>query len=301
MQNDVLPVFLGATEGAYALCRSFYHDYGICSLVIDEQVPPLFESTKVAAACSFPHVAVPRILERVLEDIHEKGRGKSLLLIPATAQYLAIVSAQRETLEKMFLMPHLPTLGAEQLLNFEPTALAFLYRSGTGDARVIYGEVCAAAASGEPLGVIASPIPQNIEEMILADAENLSRGCYLFYLAEKEEGIVCAREAAPLHPLMAFVTAMDASIPEWMITETVLAETLAPKDESLCGVFTLFSFRKTKRFMKKASQRKAKKLFRRRLATALYVKKGEAKNAEISHVFCSMYRLFARKTKKTKK
>jgi len=300
MQNDVLPVFLGATEGAYALCRAFYHDYGICSLVIDEQIPPLFENTKVAAACSFPHVTVPRILERVLEDIHEKGRGKSLLLIPATAQYLSIVTAQKDVLETMFLMPHLPTPCAEQALDLVPAALALLYRSGTGDARVIYGEVCA-AASGEPLGVIASPIPQNIEEKILADAENLSRGCYLFYLAEQDDKVVYVREAAPLHPLMAFTTAMDASIPEWMITETVLAEPLAPKDESLCGIFTLFSFRKTKRFINKASRKDAKKLFRRRLATALYVKKGEAKNTEISRIFRSMYRLFAGKTEKTKK
>ena len=283
-EQDILPLILGASDGAYALCRSFFHDYGISPVVLDEEIPPLFAESGCVMALAVPHVRKEHILMRALEDIFGKSHGKSLLLIPADADFLACVTHRKDELEKMFLLPHLPT-PSNDALSISPFATAFLYRAADGTCRTAYADVCALTADGAPLAVIAAPIPGDVEAALQESAENLSRGCYLFYLTKSEEGVRFVREGAVLHPLMAFLGALDASIPEWMSCECVLVTPLPLVDESLCGIFSLVPIRKifSRIFSHKKAQARA--LMRKNFALSLYTVQNERFSLRLWHIF----------------
>lgn len=282
MKQDVLPVILGMEGGAYALSRAFYHDYGIIPLVLDEEVSPLFSSTFSAYACAVKNLRKGDIFYRTLEDIAGKAQGKSLLLIPANAHFLSLTLEREEPLSKMFLLPHLPT-PSKDALPYPPSALALLYRTGNGQCRTVFARVLANAPSGSVTALLAENIPEEIDEKIKAQAKTLRRGIYLFYL--DEEGALY-RDGAVLPTLLAFSAAKDASIPEWMIAETVLCTPLPETQAELSGVFTLFSYWKTKRFLSRATRR----AIRRKQKCALYSFKEEGSRRDIARAFRALYR-----------
>lgn len=282
MKQDVLPVILGTEGGAYALAHAFYHDYGIIPLVLDESFPPLFSHTFSAFACEVKNLRKSDIFYRTLEDIAGKAKGKSLILIPASADYLSLTREREQALSKMFLMPHLPTPSADTLPE-NPVSLALLYRTGEGQCRTVFSRVLAKAPSGSVTALLAEPIPEEIDERIKEEAKALSRGIYLFYL-DKEGGL--CREASVLPALIAFCAAKDASIPEWMIAETVLCIPLPKTQAELSGVFTLFPYGKTKRFLSRAQRR----ALRFRQKCALYTFKEEGARRDIARVFRALFR-----------
>ena len=282
MRQDVLPVILGANEGAYALSRAFYHDYGIVPLVVDEGDSSLFSHTFCAYFSAVKNVRKPDILYRTLEDFAGKAKGKSLILIPADGQFLSLVLEKEAWLSTMFLLPHLPTPSAD-IEPRAPRALALLYRTGEGECRTVYAELLAKAPSGCVTALLTDNIPSSIEGKIKAEAETLRRGIYLFYI-DGEEKIY--RESAVLSPLLAFSAAKDASFPEWIINESVLCEPLPETQKELSALFTLFSYRKTRRFLRKAD----KKRVRRVQKCALYTLKEEGVRRDIARVFKGLYR-----------
>lgn len=282
MKQDVLPVILGTEDGAYALAHAFYHDYGIIPLVLDEKLPPLFSHTFSAYACEVKNFRKSDIFYRTLEDIAGKAKGKSLILIPANAEYLSLTLQRKGELSKMFLMPHLPTPSADALPN-APVALALLYRTGAGECRTVFSRVLAKSPSGSVTALLAEPISKDVDERIKAEAKVLRRGVYLFYL-DKEDKI--CREASVLPALIAFCAAKDASIPEWMIAETVLCVPLPETQAELSGVFTLFPYGKTRRYLSRAQRR----ALRFRQKCALYTFKEEGVRRDIARVFRALYR-----------
>ena len=282
MKQDVLPVILGASEGAYALSHAFFHDYGIIPLVLDEEIPELFSHTFCAYADEIKNVRKAHILYRVLEDIASKAQGKSLILIPADAHFLSLVEENAEALEKSFLMPHVPT-PSKDTLPCDAVSLALLYRAKNGECRTVYAHVLAKAPSGEITALKAENIPESINENIVEQAKKLRRGIYLFAL--DREGRLY-RDEAILPRLLAFSAAKDASFPEWMINETVLCTPLVETQSALSGVFTLFPYRKTKRFLSR-SQRKA---LRRVERCTLYSFKEEGLRRDIGRVFKALYK-----------
>ena len=281
MKQDVLPVILGATSGAYALSHAFFHDYGIVPLVLDEEIPPLFSHTFCAYADEIKNLQRPHILYRVLEDIASKAQGKSLILIPANAHFLSLVEENAEVLERSFLMPHLPTL-AENAPPADTVALTLLYRAKSGKCRTVFARVLAKAPSGEITALEAANIPKELNEKIEREAQSLRRGISLFVI--DREGRL-HRDTAVLPHLLAFSAAKDASFPEWMIAETVLCTPLPETQPSLSGAFTLFPYRKTKRFLSRA-QRKGLRGVQK---CALYTFKVEGVRRDIARVFNALY------------
>lgn len=282
MKQDVLPIILGATDGAYALAHAFFHDYGIVPLVLDDCDSLLFKHTFCAYQSIVKNVRKPDTFYRVAEDMAVKCQGKSLLLIPADGCFLSLVSERVSWLSKMFLLPHLPTPSFEKKPD-DVVALALLYRTGRGECRTVYARTLAKSPSGEFTALLAQNIPDVIAEDIKAQAPNLCRGIYLFYI--DSEGKLY-RDGSVLSPLVAFSAAKDASLPEWMINETVLCEPLPETQEELSALFTLFPYRKTRRFLTRA----ARKTVRHIQKCSLYSFKEEGVRRDIARVFKALYR-----------
>ena len=286
MREDVLPIILGANEGAYALSNAFYHDYGIIPLVFDSKPSALFSATACAYFVEFENIRKKDILYRTLDDIHSKKQGKSLILIPADKEFLSFVREREEWLSKMFLLPHLPTPCADKIPE-DLSSLTLLYRAGKGECRTVFGRVLSLFPSGKAGAVLTENIPADIEENIEREAQGLSRGIYLFYIGA--DGVLY-RDGSVLSPLCAFAAAKDASIPEWIIEETVLCNPLTETQKKLFALFTLFPYRKCRRFL----SRKDRKSLRRVEKCALYGFKTEGFRKDIARIFKELYRSYAR-------
>jgi len=289
MKRDVLPVILGATVGAYALSHAFFHDYGIVPLVLDEEIPPLFAHTFCAYADEIKNLRKGHILYRVLEDIAGKAQGKSLILIPSDAHFLSLVKENAEVLEKLFLIPHLPTPCVEAFAD-TAEALVLLYRAGNGECRTVFGRVLAFSPSGSITAVLTENIPLNVKEKIEREAQSLSRGIYLFYLDREGRP---HRDGSVLSPLLAFSAAKDASIPEWLIAETVLCKPLPETQRGLFALFTVFPYRKTRCFL----SRTQRKTVRGVQKCSLYSYKEEGIRRDIARVFGVLYKAHTQENK----
>ncbi len=281
MKQDVLPVILGATSGAYALSHAFFHDYGIIPLVLDEEIPPLFSHTFCAYADEIKNLRKGHILYRVLEDIASKAQGKSLILIPADAHFLSLVEENAKVLEKSFLLPHMPTPSSD-MLPCNAVSLVLLYRAKNGECRTVFAHILAKAPSGEIAVLRAQNIPTDIRESVVREAKALRRGIYLFFI--DREGRLY-RDSTVLSHLIAFCAAKDASLPEWLIAETVLCTPLPETQSVLSGAFTLFPYRKSKRFLSGAQ----KKSLRGVEKCVLYSFKEEGVRRDIARVFRALY------------
>lgn len=286
MKNDILPILLGATEGAYALSRAFYHDYGIRPLVLDEHSLPLLCKTDCARLLVRKNLSRPHILFRVLEDIYEEEKGKNLLLIPVTEAYTERLREREAWLSSMFLLPHMPTL-LEREEGGNPFALLFLYRAEDGAVRTAFGEI-AAWANKAPAAILARPTPHELSDAVWGIAKDLSRGCYLFFLCEDENGETeLLSMGADFSPLSAMTFAHDVSIPELFITEQVLCDPLPESDGELFGIFSLFSYHKTKRLVLPALKKEYKQ--KRRRFTSLYSFGTEPFSFAMHRIFRSFY------------
>ncbi len=289
MQNDIFPILLGATDGAYALCRAFYHDYGIRPLVLDETLPDLFYHTACAQPKRVKNFSHASLFCRVLEDIYEDKRGKNLLLIPMTAAYADEVREREEHLVRMFLLPHLPSpletkdIGAAK-------ALVFLYRALSGACCTVYGELAAQTKCGAPLAFIARPIPNGIQEALFALSSNLSRGCYLFALSEQNEKTVFSPFSADFSPFASLTMAADVSIPELFLRETVFCEPLPALDETLLGAFSLFPYRKVKKYMKSTVKKECARLGARGAFLSLFHLRQDRFSLSLHRIFRDCYR-----------
>lgn len=301
MQNDILPVILGASEGAYALARSFHHDYGIRPLVLDEAPSPLFLHSDAARFCSVAHLASPHILYRVLTDFYEEDKRKCYLLIPATSHYLACVREREAWLSTMFLMPHLPSLESGEVLR-DPIAALFLYRSAEGDCILAYADVIAKTETQAPVTLLAAACPDEIEAAVLEAAKSLSRGCYLFYLdRDEEDGLSLVMAEEPLSPLMSLTLAHDISIPELFLREVVLCEPIEPPSGALYGAFSLFPYRKVKRLLSKEGKKECRRHAKCGNLISLYTLKNERFSFSLNRIFdsfCLKYGIKKRKIKK---
>ena len=281
MRQDVLPIILGTSEGAYALAHAFYHDYGIIPLVLDDRPSPLFSASLCAYFVESKSIRKKDILYRTLDDIHSKKQGKSLILIPSDKEFLSFVLEREESLSKMFLLPHLPSPSSCDLPK-EPSALALLYRTGKGDIRTVFARVFSLMPNGSVGALLTENIPSLIEERIKKEAEVLSRGIYLFYV--DAEGVLY-RDDAVLSPLLAFSSAKDASLPEWILEETVLCNPLNETSTRLFAFFSLFPYRKSRRFL----SREKRKQLRGIEKCTLYGFKTEGVRKDIARVFKLLY------------
>ncbi len=287
MKNDILPILLGATDGAYALARAFYHDYGICPLVLDESPSPLFEATACARLWVRKNLARPHILYRVLEDIYEETKGKSLVLLPMTEAFTERLREREAWLSAMFLLPHMPTALSREECG-SPDAILFLYRAADGECRTVLGEV-AACSHGTPIAAFARPVTRELSAAVQAFAEGLSRGAYLFYLGTDGDGEPSLlSQGSDFSPLCALTLANDVSIPELMISECVLCDPLPEPDGELLGVFSLFPRRQTQKYL--SSEGKKECRARRRRFVSLYSLSGDRFSLALWRVFRSFYR-----------
>ena len=81
MENDVIVLLLGATEGAYALAATFGGEYSIPVAVMDEKIPDAFEASAfIKETRDVPGISYRGIFMRALSDFYEAHAGKSLLL-----------------------------------------------------------------------------------------------------------------------------------------------------------------------------------------------------------------------------
>lgn len=281
MRRDVLPVILGANEGAYALSQAFYYGYGIVPLVLDDTDSPLFAATLCAYFRVQKNIRKKDILYRILEDFYEKNQGKSLILIPADAQLLSFVREREERLSLMYLLPHLPT-PSEDSIPKDARALAVLYRTGKGECRTVYADILARTPKGEVAAALAKNIPAATEAALKSAADALSRGVYLFY--EDEKGRLY-RDGETLPRLSALSAAKDASIPEWMLEEMVLSVPLSETQSELSGLFTLFPYRKVRRYLSKHDRKRVRSVQK----CALYTYRTEGFRRDIARVFKALW------------
>lgn len=295
MENDVFVLLLGANAGAYALAAAFA-EYGIPVTVMDGEVPNAFYASKhVQEVRRVPGIEYDGLLMRALSDFYEAHAGKSLLLLPTTEKYTERVLANREVLERMFLLPNKKWQKAESTAP-SPDALLLVYVGRTGALCAAYGKVTAKTEDGEPLAVVTEEAPS----ALLADIDRETPHFALYGVKENGACVALLDEDA-LSPLLAFSTAADLSLAEWMLTDYVSCGHLPEASIAPSGLFTLFSYGKTKKHFLPQSAKCAKALHRRRLCISLFTGKSETKNPLRRRILKRFYREFWQKKTKNKK
>lgn len=270
MRNDVIVLLLGATEGAYALAVTFSGDYGIPVCVMDREIPAAFSASAfVGQTHRVFGIEYSALFLRALSDFYEAHAGKSILLLPMTEEYTARVLAAQETLARMFLLPQ-KKCPDHQTPHFIPTAFLLLYVGRMGEARTVYGEVAARTQDGEPLALITKPTPEGLASRLSCDTPHFA----LYAVGSKGE-CVAAREGYA--PLLAFPSASDLSLAEWLLADYVTCDSIGWDGDVPSGLFTLFSYKRIKGYLLSAHSKEAKALRKQHLSVTLYPSRGETR------------------------
>lgn len=265
MKNEVVVLLLGANEGAYALASAFGGEYDIPTFVMDESIPNAFDASAfVKGTLSVPGIAYRGLFLRALSDFYEAHTGKSLLLIPTTAEYTARVVEEREVLERMFLLPMKKCANFKDLC-FAPDALLLFYVGRKGSVRTVYGSVAARTDAGKPLAVITKPTPKALLSQLAADVPHFS-----LYAVSEDGRCIPFGEDGALSPFVFFPSAADLSLAEWLLDDYVTCEDVGEDGDTPEGVFTLFNFGKTKKYLLSTKKTLTRQLCRRGLSLSLY-------------------------------
>lgn len=263
MGNDVIVLLLGTGEGAYALASAFAGDYGIPVCVMDEEISTAFSSSRrIKEVRTVSGMAYRGLFLRALSDFYEAYAGKSILLIPTTEAYTARVLEEREELERMFLLPQKKCLKTADL-TFSPSALLLHYVGREGSVHTAYGEIAASSGTGAPLALITKPTPKELLNDLPTDAPHFA----LYAVSEKGE---CVPVPEAYAPFLAFPSAADLSLAEWMLNDYVLCTPTEEQESTPTGLFALFSYARTKRYLIPSQKACAKALRRKRLLVRLY-------------------------------
>ena len=284
MNEDVIVLLLGATEGAYALAASFA-EYGVACAVMDEELPSVFaRSALFREVWRVPGIGYRGILLRALHDFYEKYAGKCLILLPTTEEYAARLLAEQEELALMYLMPQKALVSSEKAA-VSPVGLLLSYVGSTGRARTLYGEIVACAdpeyALGAPLALVTAKTPTSLPRRVPTGKPH-----FALYAVSKDGTLSPYAEDGALSPLVAFASAADTSLAEWILSDYVLC---AEEEEGERGedgeeenvpegVFSLASYRKTLPYLLPHAHARVKRLRRARLYLSLYVHREEKKN-----------------------
>lgn len=254
MEKDVAVLILGANEGSYAACRSFYTEFGIQPTVLDSQIPPLLRTSRFlrARAVSSFDLAFPSLCLRILEDERE-ALGKRVLLLPATPAYADFLLKEEAHLSPLFLLP----LGKAPSLPYGegtglPTGRLFAFLD-TRTARYCYAET--------PLYCGERPAfyrTKSLPLSLLSFCEGLkekAKGIFTFPVWEKEGDFLIGAPSSDLSSLPFFATAADVSPAELLLFCHVLCA--APSEASFApdGVYRILPRRQILRLLKNSEVR----------------------------------------------
>ncbi len=262
MENDVFVLILGATDGAYALAHTFFHDYGIRPTVIDTAAPSFITDSVSLSFERVPGLDTARMLLLAAERFYERHSGKSLFLFATKAEYADTLDAHRAHLEKMFFVPR--TLRGEGSLS-GARGLLFAYRTTEGEMRTAYGQTAAWLADGTP-SVLLARAPLALNE------DAIEKGSFALFAEDENENFTAVRD--PLSSALFFLTAADVSLPELLVTDYVLCEGLPP-EEWVAGLYSLCPYRLLKKRVLPPLRAETDKRYARRLATTLFFGKRE--------------------------
>lgn len=294
MDTDVIVLLLGANEGAYALAASFA-EYGIPAVLMDEEIPEIFErSAFFVEMRRVPGIGYRGLFLRALSDFYEKYAGKSLILIPTTEEYTARTLAERETLDRMYLLPQKSCLSLTAA-NEDTEGLLFLYTGREGKERFFYGRVVARTDRGEPIAVVTEPLPRSVSVLPKLEAQ----GFALYAVSDAGECSPCGGSGA-LSPLVAFPSASDTSLAEWILNDHVLCEE-GEEHAVSTAVFSLLPYRHLKPFLLPSAEKQVRALRRARLFLTLYPHRAERKNPFFRRAITRFALQNRQKTAKTKK
>lgn len=262
MENDVFVLILGATDGAYALAHTFFHDYGVRVTVMDREAPPCLAASRALTFERVSGMEEARMLLLAVERFYERHSGKSLFLFATKAEYADTLDAHRDRLEKMFFLPRV--LRGEGRLA-DARGLLFAYRTTEGEMRTAYGQTAAWLADGTP-AVLLARAPLALNE------DAIERGSFALLAEDENENFTAVKD--PLSSALFFLTAADVSLPELLVTDYVLCEGLPP-EEWVAGLYSLCPYPLLKKRVLPSLRAEADKRYARRLATALFFKKRE--------------------------
>ncbi|MBE6656334.1 MAG: hypothetical protein E7609_05660 [Ruminococcaceae bacterium] len=270
MRNDVIVLLLGATEGAYALAVTFSGDYGIPVCVMDREIPAAFSASAfVGQTRRVSGIEYSALFLRALSDFYEAHAGKSILLLPMTEEYTMRVLEEEETLVRMFILPQKKCPNFEDP-DFIPDAMLLLYVGRTGEARTVYGEVAARTQDGEPLALITKTVPEGLASRLSCDTPHFA----LYAVGPKGE---CVAVGEGYAPLLAFPSASDLSLAEWLLADYVTCESIGEDGDLPSGLFTLFPYAKIKKRFLSTHWAQAKALRKKHLSVTLYPAYGETR------------------------
>lgn len=286
MENDVFVLLLGANAGAYALAATFAGEYGIPVAVMDEHIPPaLSRSAFVGEARTVPGIGYRGILMRALSDFYAAHAGRSLLLIPTTEALTAAVLAEREELERMYLLPQKKVEKTENP-PFVPTGILLSYVSREGSTLALYGRVVARTESGEPLAVCTEQAPPELLAR-LGD----STPSFTLYAVAEDGRISPISDEGFLSPFCLFPSAADASLAEWMLADYVTCEALMPC-EAKTAVFSLCSYGALRPYILAGEREALRALKKKKLFLSFSSFRGEKRNPLYRRVlrgFCAEF------------
>lgn len=278
MNEDVIVLLLGATEGAYALAASFA-EYGVRCAVMDETVHTVFDrSALVGEVWRVPGISYRGILLRALNDFYEKYAGKCLCLLPTTEDYAERLLAEQQTLETMYILPQ-KHIRKGTALPSSTVGLLLSYVGASGRARTCYGEIVARTETereaGAPLAVVTAPVPPSLFGRIAT-----AKPHFALYAVTKDGTLSPYTEDGALSPLIAFPSAADTSLAEWILADYVLCggEEETAGEETPEALYALSTYQGIKPYLLAHACERVEMLHQSRLFLSLYRHPEEKKN-----------------------
>ena len=279
MEKDVAVLILGASEGSYAACRSFYTEFGIQPTVLDNTLPDLFFRSRFVRGRSLPFfkLSLPALALRILEEEGE-ALGKRVLLLPGTPACAAFLAEWEAALSPHFILP----CGTPPVLPYEegeglPSGRLVACVDGESEGLFCYGRT-PLYQNGAPAYFRTADLP----EALLPLCDRLKRegfGIFTFPIWERDGRLLVGKPASDLSALPFFATAADRSPAEFLLFRFILCQTPPSPTSPTDGIYRILGKGRILRLLSNGSVRTDfRHLCRRGWEMGLFDAKGEKRS-----------------------
>ena len=102
-QIEFIPVLLGTDANAYGMARSFYEEYGLCSLAIGKGALVATANSRIVQVVKQePRLEEDEVFVRTLREFAGEHPGKTLLLVPCGDNYIKLLVRNQDKLRDLY-------------------------------------------------------------------------------------------------------------------------------------------------------------------------------------------------------
>ncbi len=104
IEQDFIPVLIGADIGTYSIARSFYEEYGVISQIFSQEILGATNNSKIIRQVTIPNLDDKKLLKE-LKSFAKEYHNKKILLA-CSEWYVDIIVLHKKELEEDYIIPY---------------------------------------------------------------------------------------------------------------------------------------------------------------------------------------------------